>query len=300
MKNNLPNFLIVGAAKSGTTSLYNHLKRHPEIYMPKDIKETFFFVQKDFKQDYKGLGHYGHRIILELDDYIRLFKKAREKAIGEACAGYLYYHKESIPNIKFYLRDPKIIIILRNPVERAFSNYLNHVRDNNEVLGFEDALKAQKERAGWWWGYQFVKVGLYYEQVKAYLDNFSSVKIYLFDDLKENPKGLIKDAYSFLSVDSSFIPNNLGKRYNISGVPKYKPIYNILTKPNPIRFAAKVIVKTLAGQDKKKAFGEKMRGYLLEKPEMKEETREYLKEVFREDILALQDLINRDLTHWLK
>jgi len=274
--------------------------KHPEIYMSKDIKETFFFVQKNFKKENEGLGHYGHRIILEINDYIRLFKNAREKAIGEACAGYLYFHERSIPNIQTYLGDPKIIIILRNPVERAFSNYLSHLRDSNEPLEFEEALETQKERAGWWWGYQFVKVGLYYKQVKAYLENFLSVKIYLFDDLKENPRGLIKDAYSFLDVDSSFIPNNLGKRYNLSGVPKYKPIYNILTKPNPIKFAAKLIVKTLAGRDKQKDFGEKMRGYLLEKPEMKEETREYLKEVFREDILALQDLINRDLSHWLK
>jgi len=146
----LPNFLIVGAPKSGTTSLYYYLKEHPEIYMSK-LKEPHFFSKECKNLPFRGpkdesLGSTKY-MNLTWEDYQNLFKGAiTYKAVGEASADYLYYFKCSIKNIKKYLGNPKIIIILRNPIERAFSAYLHMLRDGREYLSFREALHMEEER----------------------------------------------------------------------------------------------------------------------------------------------------------
>ena len=304
MKNKLPNFLIVGAAKSGTTSLYHYLKEHPEIYMSSKIKETSFFVEPKsilgigFKDFIKEKG------ILNFDDYKELYQEvilSKHIAIGEACPSYLTFYKESIPNIIKHLRKPKIIIILRNPIRRAFSHYLRHVRGGTEQLSFEKALENQRKRKeqGWWWGYQFTYIGFYYQQVKAYLNNFEQVRIYLYDDLKKDTLGLVKNIYDFLGVDISFTPDTSIK-YNASGIHKNKFIHKFLTKPNMLINTVKPFVKILISKEKRYKIIEKINNKNLQKPQMKPETKEFLKNLYRKDILKLQDLIKRDLNSWLE
>ncbi len=302
MKNNkkLPNFLIVGAAKSGTTSLYYYLKEHPEICISKNIKETFFFTGKDFKDVNKESCNYGRYAVTSLERYKLLFNHcANKKVRGEVCVAYLFFYKESIQNIKKILSDKvKIIIVLRNPIDRAFSNYLHHVRDGCEKETFEKALSLEKERKRkkWWWGYYLIEAGMYYDQVKAYLENFSEVKIYLYDDLKKDPLSLVQDIYRFLEVNDSFTPKSLGIKYNVSGIPKNRFFYEIIFKSNPIK---SVITPFIPRNLREKIIAIASQK-LLKKPQMKPETREYLKELYQEDVLKLQGLIKRDLTHWLK
>jgi len=300
----LPNFLIVGAAKAGTTSLYFYLKEHPEICLPDKIKETFFFTGKDFKDVNNEGGNYGKHAITNLEEYLDLFKNCKHaKAIGEICVAYLFFYRESIRNIKKILGEKvKIIIILRNPIERAFSNYLHHVRDGFEKETFEKALSLENERKRkkWWWGYYLTEVGFYYNQVKAYLENFSEVKVYLYDDLKKDPLSLVQDIYKFLEVDDSFIPKSIGEKFNVSGVPKIKFLNEFLIKPNPIKSAIKPLVKLILPKETRQRLRNKLLQKNLEKPQMKPETREYLKKLYREDILKLQELIKKDLSHWLK
>lgn len=303
MENNLPNFLIVGAAKSGTTSLYYYLKQHPQIYMS-PVKEPRFFISHFLEFPRRGVrDDIGDaHMVKDIDEYKRLFSGViSETRIGEASAVYLYYYENTVPVIKKVLGDIKIIIILRNPIDRAYSHYMYSIRDGRENLSFEDALAEEEKTIKNDWGPYpyYTDIGFYYKQVKAYLENFSQVKVCLFDDLKEDTIGLLKDVYNFLDVDSAFVPNNLGKVYNVSGIAKYRIIHGLLTKPNPVKFMSKMILKVLLGEDKKIAIGDDIRGYFLRKPEMKAETRQYLIRIYRENILALQDLINTDLSHWL-
>jgi len=303
MENNLPNFLIVGTAKAGTTSLYNHLKQHPDVYMS-PVKEPNFLIADCFRKPHSGPNakEYDSYVIKDFDQYKNLFVNVREeKSIGEASIAYLYYYEEAISNMKKVLGQPKIIMILRNPVDRAFSTYMHQVRDGLESLSFEDALRDEDRRikGNWLPFWYHTKFGLYHNQVKAYLENFSEVKIYLFEDLKENASELLRNCYDFLNVDSTFVPNNLGVRYNITGRAKCKLVHSLITKPNPIKSMAKTCLKMLIGEEEKVAVGQKIRGFLFKKPPMKQETRKHLIGVFGEDILALQDLINRDLSHWL-
>jgi hypothetical protein len=296
---NKPNFLIVGAQKSGTTSLYNYLKQHPQIYMS-PAKEPHFFVSHFLKLPHRGIGDNVYRVIKDLKKYEALFSDVRnEKKIGEATATYLYYYEGAISRIKTMLGNVEIVIILRNPVDRAYSGYMHLIRDDREYLSFEDSLKEETPRIAnnWCSLWHYTSTGFYYKQVKAYLNKFSRVKILLFDDMQEAPLRLLKDLYNFLDVDGSFIPNDLMVRYQVTGVPKYRLVYNILRKPNFLKSA----IKPFISEEKRMNIRERIiRSFVAKRPEMNPETRRFLIGVFKEDVLALQDLINRDLTHWLK
>ncbi len=299
----LPNFLIVGAAKSGTTALYYFLKAHPEIYMS-PVKEPKFITSNFLKYPFNGPGDYEieKKIIKRFEDYCLLFKKVTlEKAIGEASADNLYYYEDSIHYIKKFLREPKIIIILRNPVERAYSAYLHLVRDGRERLSFEEALEREEERMkkNWEFIWFYKDVGFYYAQVKAYLNSFEKVKVCLYEDLQNAPSTLLKEIYTFLEVDPNFVQDTSAK-YNISGVPLSRRFHNFLINSNPLKEKTKSLLNIFFTEEQLGRMVEFLKVKNLYKPRIKKETREYLKKLYREDILKLQELINRDLRHWLE
>jgi hypothetical protein len=303
MKIKLPNFLIAGAAKSGTTSLYNYLRQHPQIFMAKK-KEPKFITSQFLQFPFKGPGDelVEKGIIKSFQEYQKLFENVNnEIAIGEASADTLYYYRNTIKVIKKYLGNPKIIIILRNPIERAYSAYTHLVRDNREYLSFEKALEQEEYRKknNWEFIWFYKSVGFYYQQVKAFIDNFDLVKIYLYEDLKENPLALIQDIFRFLEVDDNFFPD-LNTIYNVSGIPKNKWLHEFLTKQNYIKLILKPFVKFFISENKRRKIVEKIRTKNLQKIPMKLETRDYLKNIYKKDILKLQDLIKRDLSCWLR
>lgn len=298
MEVKLPNFLIVGAAKSGTTSLYHYLKQHPQIYMS-PVKEPKF-ITAQFIQYPPNLIR-NKKVIKNFDDYKKLFKKARdEKAIGEASVDYLFFYEGAIKYIKRYLGDVKIIIIIRNPAERIFAFHKMLVRHLKENLSFEDALKTEKDTSSLFGpGRQYKKGGLCYDAVKAYLENFKNVRIYLYDDLQTNALNLIKDIYAFLNVDISFTPD-MSIRYNIGGVPKNRFAAAVLFRFGQLQWLRNLISSNLfLGKIAYRVLNHiKSRNFKMEN--MKPETRKYLNEFYKEDIIKLQELIKRDLTHWLK
>jgi hypothetical protein len=163
------------------------------------------------------------RTRVDRGDYEALFATAgNAQAVGEACVSYMYFHRTTIPKIKGSLSDPKIIVILRDPVERTFSNYLHHRRDGFESLPFLEAVRQApgRQKDNWWWGYQYVEASLYAAAVQAYVDTFSAVKVVFFDQLRTDPKGLMRELYEFLGVSASFVPD-VGKKYNEAGLPRY-------------------------------------------------------------------------------
>lgn len=221
--NNTPNFLIVSGGRSGTTSLYHYLSEHPEIYMSPN-KEPYFLTGLDFESFINTPIFFLKNLwVKDLKSYKQLFDHvSNEKLIGEASVSYLYYYEETIPNIKKYLGDPKIIIIIRNPADRAFSHYLHNVQNNLEKLKFEDAVLEEKERIlkNWWWGFHYKNAGYYLKPIIAYKENFTRVKVFFFDDFKNNFFSVFKEMLLFLKVDDDFRPNNL-RVYNASEVYKF-------------------------------------------------------------------------------
>lgn len=298
----LPNFLLAGAAKSGTTALYYQLKGHPEIHWS-PVKEPCFFSAQiiDFPQN--GIRDDEKYYARTLGDYYKLFAGAEgKKAIGEASVDTLYFYKKTIPLIKQYLGDPAIILMLRHPIERAFSAYMHLVRDNREFLSFEEGLKQEAERIrqNWQCMWHYQTRGMYYQQVKAFKEAFSRVSVWLYDDFKKAPQATIKQILEFLGVDSTFQPVNTSARYNVTGIPRFKCLNNFFLMKNKMQRSIRNIGSFLLTEDRWVKFREGIRAKFYVKAVMKPGTRAFLLESFREDILKLQDLLDRDLGHWLK
>lgn len=298
----LPNFLIVGASRSGTTSLYYYLKQHPEIFLS-NVKEPFFISAQFVNYPTKGVGDdyfFKRHVVKRFEDYCKLFESAAgKKAIGEASANNLYYSDKSIKYIKQFLGDPKIIIILRNPVERAFSAYMMLVSDGREYLSFDEALSQEKKRFQKNWGHiwMYKDSGLYYNSVRAFLENFSDVKVCLFYDLKNRPLSLMREIFEFLDVDISFVSDST-VQYNVSGIPKVKLINEFFVKPSKLQNVTRAIGKFVLGEDRWAKLRDTLRAKLLTKSEIKPEMRQYLKEFYWEDIKNLEVLLGRDLSNW--
>ena len=299
---NVPNFLIVGAGKSGTTSIYHYISQHPEVFMsdPKEPRFLSFGEERTFN----GPGDHISKksTIYKFEEYCALFKNAeRYKARGEASVDYLFFHRHVIPNIKRYIGDPKIIIILRNPVDRAYSAYTYLCRDGWEKLSFEEALQHEEERKilGYKWMWRYKEVGLYSEQVKAFIDNFSKVRIFLYEDLLNNTQNLIKNIFSFLEVDTEFHPVTL-THHNASGIPRNKLINSLFVKPKGLHKVARTLGGFVLGRKGWVNLREKLRGRILEKvTPLPEDIAEELREYYRNDIIKLENIIGRDLSHWL-
>ena len=263
----MPNFLIIGAAKAGTTSLYEYLKQHPQIWMS-PVKETNFFALEGETLDFHGPGDQdwiSSFSITKIEEYLNLFQGAENAvAIGEASPLYLYSPKAP-KRIRQYIPNTKLIAILRNPVERAYSQFLMFVRDGREPLGdFAEAIEQEENRVlnNWEWAWQYLGVGFYYTQLQRYFDTFapSQIRVYLFDEFKTNPASILQDMFQFLGVDNSFIPD-MSIKHNVSLNAK----------------DSKSAASTLSLQVQRR-----------------------LVEVYQKDLLMLQELLQRDLSKWLE
>ena len=229
-------------------------------------------------------------IIRSSEEYRDLFKEAEPGQLcGDISPDYLYYHQHAIPKILNEINaQAPIIIVLRNPIDRAYSNYLMKVRERREMLSFEDALEAEAERlaAHWAWGWGYVDVGLYAEQVKAYLDNFERVLLMLFEEdiVAGQATGKILDFLGLQAFDEG--PDNV--HVNISGYPKNRVLHRLMTDELVIR-KIKNMVKATPLYVRSKKLYRKVLGANLKKKPMSPETRRMLKERFQDDVELLAE-----------
>ncbi len=299
----MPNFLVAGAAKCGTTSLYHYLKQHPNVFMS-DVKEPNFLIEG---APVKSIGVRDRlsasRDIRSYEAYLRLFEKAYGyQAVGEASISTLFLYPYSIPAIKRYLGDPRIIIILRDPAERAYSAYTFLVRDGWEPLSFAESLQREEKRAaeGYRLMWRYRALGLYSHQVRAFQEQFSSVLVLLYDDLKRDPSLLMRSVYAFLGVDDSVVPQAF-QIQNPSGNPRSRLLNALLVKPKRLHAVARRLGGAVMGERRWIELRESLRRANLRKPPPPEpQIMRELREDFREDILKLQELIGRDLSAWIK
>ncbi|HHB51977.1 MAG TPA: sulfotransferase [Saprospiraceae bacterium] len=306
MKDNLPNFLIVGAGKSGSTSLYHYINQHPDVFMP-DNKEPNFLVADYQKKTNPMSQTYiddKRRMVFEYDKYRELFKEANDsKLIGEATVTYLYKYDEAIPKIKKYLgTDVKIIIILREPVSRTFSNYAYAVELGYENLTFKEALEVEERRKKENWASIFMYRGQseYYEQVKAYIQSFDNVLIILTEELKSNPKEVIQNVFNFLGLED--IDLDLNKIYNPSGIPRLKWLNHFLNQTNQLKSAIAKVISIFISRKKLQEMGRSWRNKNIKGKLTFDDnnTRDTLYTYYLPGILKLQNLINKDLSLWIK
>jgi len=289
-----PNFLIVGAAKAGTTSLYEYLRQHPDIFMP-EWKELSFFIGDPY-----GPLHQ----IKKPQYYYKMFAKAhRQSAVGEASTGYLY-DEQTPKNIKEKLGTLKIIIVLRNPVQMSYSLYNHQVRKEGETIpSFEAALAAEEGRRndqefkkkcyGWHANYYYYNRGLYYNQVKRYIDTFvkDNVLVLLFEELANETVKVVQEAFRFLGVDQTFTP--LIKIHNPAGgvfsIPRFWEDTGLFVKTFRFAFSKDLVKKiphllTNVGRKSPRPINPR--------------TAQKLRKKFCDDICRLERLIGKDLSAW--
>ena len=290
----IPNFLIIGAMRSGTTALYYYLEQHPEIYMS-PVKEPNFFSSQEQENAADA--------VTQLGTYQHLFRGVSgEKAIGEASHSYLY-EPRAAAEIRRYVPEAKLIAILRNPIDRAYSHFLHMVRSGTEPLDDfaqalrEDEVRLHKERTF----QDYIGRGLYYNQLKRYFETFprEQVRVYLYEDLSGAPISTVQDAFRFLEVNDSFVPD-VSLRRNVSGHPRYKTLDRLLRSQSRIKHAAKIYLPARLRWRFSKAFDDLKTRNLIEPPPVQSEVRRQLIRVYREDILNVQELIHRDLSGWLE
>lgn len=293
-----PNFLIVGAARSGTTSLYYYLKQHPDISFPR-LKEPKYFssVTRKFPQRGPGDINIDKYIIKNRREYIKLFKNLNTIRVGEASPDYLYYHQHTSEEIYNELGDIPIIIILRNPILRAFSAYSYQKRDNREKLSFRAALEKEEERLAnnydFMWAYK--NYSLYYEKVLSYTKRFSKVKIILTEELKADTKMLLKEIFLFLGVDSNFSPQT-DVVHNVSGDPSNFLTKFVLNRESRISTISRELLKKIIPR----LILEKYSNKHLNKTKIADKDYDYLESVLREDVVKLNNVISQDLYKWWK
>jgi len=281
-----PNFFIVGAPRAGTTSLYSYLKATPGIYMS-TIKEPRFF--------HHNLPESNLSIMHDEKKYLGLFQNVKdEKAIGEASPTYLQ-DPDSPLLIHKIIPYAKIIIILRDPVERAFSHYLLSKMQGTEKKSFHEVvtISIDKRKSGTNEYSSYLDPGLYTKQVKRYEDIFgTNVKILIFEEFIKNNKEKMKEILDFLGVGVKLL--NIEKVYNAYGVPRGKIGRYIYGSKTIASIASRTIPQSLKWKLKEKLILKQEK-----KPELEKVDRLTLESFYLNDVKELQSLLKRKLPwHW--
>lgn len=299
----LQNIFIAGAAKSGTTTLYYLLNQHPHICFP-IVKEPNYFNNGDLGQDITGPGRGpGDRSTVWTNTrkgYETLYRCNSEHRYRlDASVSYLYSTKAAC-RISEYSTDAKIIIVLRNPVDRAWSHYKHLVRDGRENLSFKEALKQEEERIvkGWEFSWHLKRMGLYSQQVQRFYEHFDTdqILIFLFEDITNDLEKTINEIASFASLPA-FQYNFKQKKDNVSGVVKSKTFAGIINWIVGYKSTVNKIIPpriTHRLMQLARSFNIKQKDMT-----MPSEIKQGLQEYFREDIEETGELIGRDLSHWL-
>lgn len=317
-----PNFIIIGAAKAGTTALHNYLGQHPEIFVTRKKEPKFFtFYQDETENSPASFDAEGHRryeyikagSICDLASYQALFEGVTdETAIGESSPMYLYC-PHSAQRIHEYDPDIKLIAILRNPVDRAFSHYMQYsiqVQGDEYLPTFEKAIAAEPiDHSSIWYGLRhYVRLGFYHAQLKRYFDRFdpSQIQVHLYEDFKQKPDQLFHDTFQFLGVNDGFSVDT-STAHNVGAAPKNQLIHRSLGWINTMANTDSSAIQTLKSSIPKPIY----RGIsatiqrvkkqnITDKPaSCSLETRQQLLDLYCDDITQLQVLIKRDLSHWL-
>ncbi len=304
----LPNFFIFGATKSGTSSLYFYLKQHPDIFMP-GVKEPHFFGFRPDEEVWEvrnGETRKNGYAVTNSDAYQKLFEAGTGiKARGEASVMYIYL-EGSEKRIHAQVPDAKLVAVLRNPVERAYSAYLHLIREEDELCAtFMDALDAEPKRVAEGWAplYHYQNMGFYGEQLSRFYKQFApeQIKVFLYEDLETEPERVVQDIYKFVGVDPSFKPDTK-TRHNISGVPRSRLVHQahrFLKKSSSLKDFGKALLPTPLRNRAKRQLLSRLETQNLRKPPLSPEARARLITAYRDDLGTLQELLGRDLSHWL-
>lgn len=307
---NIPNFFIIGVVKGGTTSLYHYLDQHPDIYLP-PIKETNHFAASDIDERF-FLKEYALDVKIDLakyissgmeeqihiahvnstQDYQAIFSKVKgERAIGEVSNSYMIC--PSAPKAIYdFNPSAKILVILRNPIQRAWSQYLMNLREaKTQEPSFIDELKKDHaaDPKGWGVNHQYLELGMYAQQLRRYFELFDRTNVLpiFYETYRESPEAVLAGICRFLGVDRSF-KFDLTSESNKASMPRSKILNGLLVRSGIMKAIKDITPKKLRSQFAKIIYSDK------DLPRISLEEEEWLRNYYREEVEALSQLINED------
>lgn len=278
----LPNFLIIGAAKSGTTTLHAMLRKHPDIFLPEEKDFKFF----DDDENYQKGNEW----------YLNYFKKTQgQKVIGEANSEYLF-SKKAAQRIREDLgEDVKLIAIIRNPIDRSFSEYLHQKRYNVAHHSFDKYIEPESDLFD-----TIIGRSQYSKHIQNYWSIFpkENIKIVVLEELKKNPQGELNKIYDFLGVSSIQIEQLT--QANKAYTPKYKWLNDIVLQPNILRKFFKLLIPSFSVRQKIRETLQKLnKNTNSSKPVLSDSQRELLrKKYFDKEKQELKAMLNENFKSW--
>lgn len=296
----VPNLIVIGAARSGTTALYEHLRQHPQIFLSSS-KEANYFAFEGEPLDYRGPGaDFVNNSTPSWDAYLELFADAPSDAvIGDISPLYLYAPKAA-ERIRARLPDARLVAILRNPIEQAFSHFqYARARMIEPLDSFDAALDAEPERLRDHWQplFQYSDFPRYAEQLRRFQAHFppEQLKIFLYEDYRADPKGVLRQIFQFVGVDPSFVPA-LHQDANSGGDPRSPLLQAIIMRPNLLGSIAALFLPLSV----RRRIRDRISRLNVARTEFSPTARARLAAKLRPDILELQEMLGRDLSGWLQ
>ncbi len=274
----VPNFIVVGAHKGGTTSLHYYLEQHPNVYLPEQ-KGSDLLARRNFET------------LADAGEYLDQFKAASdEQLLGEVSSVYLHRGEWLVKRIHTLFPDVQIIASLRNPAERAYSNALYHRPYTQEELDNLESMIFETE--------QFLNPGRYYTHLKTYFEYFDpkQIKLFLFDSLQKNALQFVQELYDFVGIDPTFTPD-LSQKYNVGALKIDNPSRQLLQTG----FSVSSSLRSLVPKPIRNFIREKLDSQTnFKKPSMSPELRARLIDYYYEEIVGLQQLTGLDCSAWLE
>lgn len=297
----LPNLLVMGAMRSGTTTAYRVLSEHPEIFMS-PWKEPDFLGLEGRRPRYSGPGDEDQNrdAVVSEKTYRELFRKGAEYAWrGEASTSYLYL-ATAVGGIRRYIDDPRLVVLLRDPVDRAYSAYQYMRGQEREPYAAFAAALADEERRiadGWAPMWHYRRASHYKPQLERLFDAFPSdcIQVALFDDLQDRPGEVFGSIFSWLGVDDSF--EAPVSAHNKSG-PARSTALRYLLKPSPMR--QRIVGRRLPAFVKRPLRAAREANIQSANSDLTPALRRELIGQFRDDIDYVEQLMGRDLAAWAR
>lgn len=293
----LPNIYIIGAQKSGTTSLFDWVGQHPEIYANPASKDYPFFTDERL---------YNHR----KKDFLNLFKKNDSKKVILGCEANLMYVPEAIERMQSLIPEAKLIAILRNPVDRAFSAWFYAMERGLEKRTFSEAIEEEMKGKTipphTWEGRQknYLRHGLYAQQLEGVFRFYpgDKVMVLIYEDVIKDPAKEIKKVFRFIGIDESFIPNFTIKNKTLGG-QRFKILSKILYRGRPHKHPLWEILRFLIPKDLRTTMRMKLENINrveASKPSFPEDIRRKLINYYKDEIVRLEQILHMEITEWHK
>jgi hypothetical protein len=305
-----PNFFVIGVVKGGSTSLYHYLDQHPEIYLP-PIKETNHFARADIRHE-DFLPEYATDVRLGLDAYITngmqekihiahvdsdvhykaLYSKvSKETAIGDVSNSYMVC-PSSAKAIQAYDANAKMIVILRNPISRIWSQYLMNLREaktRGKDLIQELEADAAQEKTGWGVNHLYLELGKYDEQLARYYALFpkKNIKVIFYESYRDNPIETLSDICTFLEVNA-YYSFDFGSKKNTASLPRFEKLNRIMVASGLIKTLKEIVPRSMRSSLSKVLYSDK------DLPTMSLREKNYLISYYQKHVEELGKLIDQD------